>query len=124
MIDKYFNGLIEQVCGRVGKTDRNIVMASYSNDFSVRTLESIVKHSEDEENVFFSWCEFDSDRLTGAYEPFLDVICNAYRKNGCLFLLFAVGVILYFAYNSLFVLCTDSFRVSYSVIEEVHKEHD
>lgn len=82
MIDKYFNGLIEQVCGRVGKTNRNIVMASYSNDFSIRTLESIVKHSEDEENVFFSWCEFDSDRLTGAYEPFLDVICDAYRKNG------------------------------------------
>lgn len=82
MIDKYFNGLIEQVCGRVGKTSRNIVMARYSNAFSIRTLESIAKHSGDDKDIVFSWCEFDSDRLTGAYEPFLDVICDVFRKNG------------------------------------------
>lgn len=82
MIDKYFNGLIEQVCSRVGKTDRNIVMACYSNDFSIRTLDSIVEHSRDDQTAFFSWCEYDSDRLTGAYEPFLDVICDGFRKDG------------------------------------------
>lgn len=36
MIDKYYNGVIEQVYNRVGKTERNIVMASYNNDFQLK----------------------------------------------------------------------------------------
>ena len=33
MIDKYYNGVIEQVYNHVGTTEKNIVMASYNNDF-------------------------------------------------------------------------------------------
>lgn len=35
MIEKYFNGVIEQVYHRIGNAEKNIVMASYNNDFSV-----------------------------------------------------------------------------------------
>lgn len=33
MIEKYFNGVIEQVYHRIGTAEKNIVMASYNNDF-------------------------------------------------------------------------------------------
>ena len=39
MIEKYFNGVIEQVYHRIGNAEKNIVMASYNNDFSVSGLE-------------------------------------------------------------------------------------
>ena len=35
MIEKYFNGVIEQVYHRIGTAEKNIVMASYNNDFSI-----------------------------------------------------------------------------------------
>lgn len=80
MIDKYYNGVIEQVYGRVGKTERNIVMASYNNDFSIESLETIKRYQENDDSVFFAWHEFGYRELTGAYEPFLDTICNMFRK--------------------------------------------
>ena len=40
MIEKYFNGVIEQVYHRIGNAEKNIVMASYNNDFSVSGLEN------------------------------------------------------------------------------------
>ena len=80
MIDKYYNGVIEQVYGRVGKTERNIVMASYNNDFSIESLETIKRYQENDDSVFFAWHEFGYCELTGAYEPFLDTICNMFRK--------------------------------------------
>ena len=80
MIDKYYNGVIEQVYNRVGKTERNIVMASYNNDFSIENLEMIKRYQENDDSVFFTWHEFGYRELTGAYEPFLDTICDMFRK--------------------------------------------
>ena len=50
MIDKYYNGVIEQVYNRVGKTERNIVMASYNNDFSIENLEMIKRYQENDDS--------------------------------------------------------------------------
>lgn len=80
MIDNYYNGVIEQVYNRVGKTERNIVMARYNNEFSIGHLENIQKYSAEEGEVFFAWKDFRHGKLPGAYEPFLDTICNMYRK--------------------------------------------
>lgn len=38
MIEKYYSGVIEQIYNRIGKETRNIVMANYSNDFSIEIL--------------------------------------------------------------------------------------
>ena len=67
MIDKYYNGVIEQVYNRVGKTERNIVMASYSNDFSIENLETIKRYQANDDSVFFAWHEFGYRELAGAY---------------------------------------------------------
>lgn len=80
MIEKYYNGVIEQVYNRVGKEERNIVMASYNNVFSIAGLENIKLYQQQEDNIFFAWHEFENDTLPGAYEPFLDTICNMYRR--------------------------------------------
>ncbi|MCM1282971.1 MAG: diguanylate cyclase [Muribaculaceae bacterium] len=80
MVENYYNGVIEQVYNKVGKADRNIVMARYSNEFSIRRLENIIRYSEEEGDVFFAWKDFWHGILPGAYEPFLDTICSMYRK--------------------------------------------
>lgn len=82
MIDKYLNGVIEQIYNRVGKTDRNIVMVNYSNDFSIRKLEKVEEYSQQDSAVYFAWTEYVSDRMIGAYEPFLNVICDMFREYG------------------------------------------
>lgn len=80
MIEKYYNGVIEQVYNRIGKESRNIVMVNYSNVFSIANLEKIKYYQQKEDHVFFVWHEFEYDTLVGAYEPFLDTICNMYRR--------------------------------------------
>lgn len=80
MINKYYNGVIEQVYTKVGKTNRNIVIVNYSNDFSVRDLDTVKRYSQEENNVFFVWHEFHRGQVAGAYEPFLDIICKMHRE--------------------------------------------
>lgn len=81
MFEKYFNGVIEQVYERVTKAEKNVVMACYSNTFSVGGLESIKRYSEKEDNVFFTWMEYEHGALVGAYDPFLDVVCEMFRTH-------------------------------------------
>ena len=52
MFEKYFNGVIEQVHGKVGTAEKNIVMACYNNSFSVERLEAIKRYSENADSVF------------------------------------------------------------------------
>ena len=80
MIEKYYSGVIEQIYNRIGKETRNIVMANYSNDFSIENLEVIRRYQSNEDNVFFAYSEFSYNTLIGAYEPFLDIICNMHRR--------------------------------------------
>ncbi|MBP3677392.1 MAG: hypothetical protein J6I97_03505, partial [Agathobacter sp.] len=76
MFEKYFDGVIEQVYGKVGVTEKNIVMACYNNSFSVQGLETIKRYSEKKDSVFFAWKEYSAEDIVGAYDPFLDVICQ------------------------------------------------
>ncbi len=80
MIDKYYNGVIDQVYERVGKVANNVIMARYSNDFSIRDLESIRRYSSGGDEVYFTWKEYDYDSYIGAYDPFLDIICDMHRR--------------------------------------------
>lgn len=82
MFDKYYNGIIEQAKKRIGKLDRNIVMACYNNDFSIRDLDRVKRYSEEVDNVFFAYHEYENDRVVGAYEPFWDIICAMHHKSG------------------------------------------
>ena len=79
MFEKYFNGVIEQVYDKVTKREKNIVMACYNNTFSVEGLEKIKRYSENKGDVFFAWKEYSPQELVGAYDPFLDIICQMYR---------------------------------------------
>ena len=82
MIEKYFNGVIEQVYSRIGQVEKNIVMARYSNDFSVLDLDTVKRYLAMPDGVFFSCCELEYDTIVGGYEPFLDTICSMFRKYG------------------------------------------
>lgn len=53
MIDKYYNGVIEQVYNHVGTTEKNIVMANYNNDFSIKNLETVKRYRAQKDSVFF-----------------------------------------------------------------------
>lgn len=80
MLDKYYSGVIEQIYNQVGKEKMNIVMANYSNDFSIESLEVVRRYQQNEDDVFFAYSEFAYNKLTGAYDPFLDTVCSMYRK--------------------------------------------
>ena len=82
MIDKYYNGVVEQVYNHVGKIEKNIVMASYNNDFSIENLETVKRSRTQEDSVFFASREFGYRELAGAYDPFLETICDMFRKYG------------------------------------------
>ena len=41
MIDKYYNGVIEQVVSGIGNVEHNSILVRYSNDFSIWDLESV-----------------------------------------------------------------------------------
>jgi diguanylate cyclase (GGDEF)-like protein len=56
-------------------------MVCYSNDFSIRDLEKVRTYSDAEEDtVYFAWHEFGYEALTGAYVPFLNTVCDIYRR--------------------------------------------
>ncbi len=80
MFEKYFDGVIEQVYGKVLNAEKNIVMACYSNSFSVAELETIKRYSEAKDDVFFAWKEYTSEDIVGAYDPFLDIICQMHKE--------------------------------------------
>ncbi|MBO5260430.1 MAG: GGDEF domain-containing protein [Agathobacter sp.] len=81
MIEKYYNGVIEQVYSKVGVLEENIVMACYSSDFSIGGLDTIEEYSKNKDGVYFSSYEYEYNTIVGAYEPFLDIICNMYKEK-------------------------------------------
>lgn len=81
MIEKYYNGVIEQVSGQVGKLEENYLLVRYNNDFSIWDLES-VSRGQGRQDVFFSCHEFKHEEIAGGYEPFLEIICKMFRKYG------------------------------------------
>lgn len=74
MIEKYYSGVIEQIYNRIGKETRNIVMANYSNDFSIENLEVIRRYQSNEDNVFFAISVSSlTIRWSELMMPFLDI---------------------------------------------------
>ena len=61
MIEKYYSGVIEQIYNRIGKETRNIVMANYSNDFSIENKGKQI----DENRMDSIWESFVSDDQKG-----------------------------------------------------------
>ena len=80
MIEKYFDGVFEQVYDKLGTMDRNIVMAYYNNDFCLKETELVKRYSENMDNVFFACVELGFGEINGAYAPFLDILCQAHRE--------------------------------------------
>ena len=62
MIDKYYNGVIEQVVSGIGNVEHNSILVRYSNDFSIWDLES-VNHYKDQSDIFFTCHEFSYNKI-------------------------------------------------------------
>ena len=80
MIRKYYNSILEQVFAQIGKKEHNIVLAKYSNDFSLKQLE-ISEQITNNKEVHFAAHEFRAEKLSGAYEPFLDLILELFDRQ-------------------------------------------
>ena len=81
MIEKFFDDVVEQTYYQTGNTKRNIVLASYNNDFSVTYLKEEC-YSETGSNIFFKCIEMQYGVAVEAYAPFLDTICDMFRELG------------------------------------------
>ena len=71
-IEKYYNGVIEQVAGGIGNVEHNSILVRYSNDFSIWDLES-VNHLRTRQISFYLH-EFSYNKIAEAYEPYLGLI--------------------------------------------------
>lgn len=103
MIERYYNGVVEQVLGKLGKLENNYLLVRYSNDFSVAGLES-VRRGKKRQDVFFSCHEFSHGEIAGGYEPFLEIICEMFRdgeeKRNQTFLEFMESCDVYYLHRS------------------------
>lgn len=78
MIQKYYNGAVEQVVAGLGKLANNSLLVRYSGDFSVQELDRVKQGGENA--FFFAVHEFDYAKFTDGYEPYLSVICEMFRR--------------------------------------------
>lgn len=79
MIEKYYNGAIEQVVEGLGNAANNSVLVRYSNDFSICDLPCVKKYEKSEE-LFFVGHEFFDNEIPGGYEPYLAGIRSMFGK--------------------------------------------
>ena len=61
MIDKYYNGVIEQVVSGIVNVEHNSILVRYSNDFSIWDLES-VNHYKDQSDIYITCQEFSYNK--------------------------------------------------------------
>ena len=80
MVEKYYEGIIEQVAGKIGGQAGNMTLARYSNDFSIREImmPQVVCEKKD---VFIWSYEFEPEKMSGPYEPFLDLIHAMFEEQ-------------------------------------------
>lgn len=81
MITEYYRKVVEHVRSRLGKQERNVVMAHYSSDFPIETLKQLPCFSDCQEAILYTWHDFQYRELSGGYEPFLDIICQVFRSR-------------------------------------------
>ena len=82
MISENYGRVVKQIHDCLGKQKQNIIMLQYSNDFSLAELKELSCFQEQKEHVSYLWHEFQYHEISGGYEPFLDIICNAFRTHG------------------------------------------
>ena len=66
MIQKYYNSILEQVFAQIGKKEHNIVLAKYSNDFSLKQLE-ISEQITNNKKVHFAAHEFRASQAQSRF---------------------------------------------------------
>ncbi len=79
MIEKYYDGAIEQVAAGLGTVEKNHLLVRYSGQFSIEEL-SYTDQLEKMENIFVQMHEFEPGEITSAYEPYLTMICDGFRR--------------------------------------------
>ena len=79
MIEKYYDGAIEQVAAGLGTVEKNHLLVRYSGQFSVENL-NYTKQLEQNEDIFVRVHEFKSGEITCAYEPYLSMICDGFKR--------------------------------------------
>lgn len=79
-MEKYYNGVVEQLLAGLGSTSYNSFLVRYGGEFSIRNL-GIVAELEKRNDIYFSVHEFCSGEIAGGYEPYLSIICDMFRKH-------------------------------------------
>lgn len=76
---KYYSQVMEQVLAGLKNASYNSCLIRYSGDFPVRDLE-ITGRLRKRQDIYFAEHEFGEGEIVGAYEPYLSVICDMFRK--------------------------------------------
>lgn len=79
-MEKYYNGAVEQLLAGLGNTSYNNLLVQYGGEFSIRDLE-IVAREEKRTDIYFAAHEFSYGEIAGAYEPYVSIVCDMFRKH-------------------------------------------
>lgn len=79
-MEKYYNGVVEQLLAGLGSTSYNSFLVRYGGEFSIRNL-GIMAELEKRNDIYFSAHEFCGGEIAEGYEPYLSIICDMFRKH-------------------------------------------
>lgn len=79
-MEKYYNGVVEQLLSGLGSTSYNSFLVRYSGEFSIQNLD-VVAELQKRPDIYFAAHEFCDGEIAGGYEPYLSIICDMFRKH-------------------------------------------
>ena len=80
MMEKYFNGAVEQLLDGLGNTPFNSFMVRYNGEFRISEL-PVFGEIRKRTDIYVATHEFVNGEIAGGYEPYLSVICEMFRKH-------------------------------------------
>lgn len=78
-MEKYYNGVIKQMLSGLGSVENNSFLVCHRGDVSMEHLE-VAEQAKERTDIYFAVDEFSGGEITEAYEPYLFIICDMFRK--------------------------------------------
>ncbi|MBO5524559.1 MAG: GGDEF domain-containing protein, partial [Roseburia sp.] len=78
-MEKYFNGVVKQMLMGLGSVENNSFLVCHRGDVSMEHLEA-AEQARERTDIYFAVYEFFGGTVAGAYEPYLSIICDMFRR--------------------------------------------
>lgn len=78
-MEKYYNGVIGQMLEGLGSVENNSFLVCHRGEVSMEHLEA-AERAKERTDIYFAVYEFSGGAIAGAYEPYISIICDMFRR--------------------------------------------